>query len=306
MQKKTIIALVLFVCWLAQACDHPQGVELEWMQELNGTDIFIKTIGKGEPIIVIHGGPGLSHDYFLPHFNSLAADHLLIFYDQRGAGRSSVDQNADNMNLDTFTEDLEALRKALKMDRIHLLSHSWGALIASSYATHYPEHVASLIYVTPVPVSQSFTAQLSDKQAQRLDSAFISARQQILDSDQFKSGSLSAYEQLFKLSFSLTFQDKSQADLLQLNLNKNFTTSQNLLKNFTGLEAYDYLRLLTKNEFKSLVIHGKNDLSLLEADKQLAEAMDGKLEIMETGHFPFIEKPNEFTRLIRNFISRTP
>src|SRR6478609_303987 len=102
--------------------------DLEKLLKVNGTTLYVKVLGKGSPIIVVHGGPGLNHSYFLPHLNSLAATHQLIFYDQRACGKSSVDLDSTQMNLDWFVRDIEGIRKELKLGKVTILAHSWGGI----------------------------------------------------------------------------------------------------------------------------------------------------------------------------------
>lgn len=74
--------------------------------------LFYRTAGTGSPIVVLHGGPGMSQDYLLPYMYQLAANNQVIFYDQRGGGRSTGEVNASWMTTDQFIEDLEKLRQA--------------------------------------------------------------------------------------------------------------------------------------------------------------------------------------------------
>ena len=61
-----------------------QTEEFEGLEKINGTEIFCKVIGKGDPLVIVHGGPGLAHDYLYEPFKQLAYNYKLIFYDQRG------------------------------------------------------------------------------------------------------------------------------------------------------------------------------------------------------------------------------
>ncbi len=110
-----------------------------------GSTIFCRTIGKGKPLIVIHGGPGSGQDYLLPQFYDLAKNNFVIFYDQRGAGRSTGEINEDSMAISVFVKDLEVLRKAFNFDRVSLLGHSWGGFVAMHYAI---EHPGGVLYIS--------------------------------------------------------------------------------------------------------------------------------------------------------------
>ncbi len=132
---------------------------------INGTSLFIREIGAGSPIIIIHGGPGLNHSYFLPHLNSLATKYRLIFYDQRACGNSSGRVDSAQMSLSLFVEDIEQIRNSLKLGKITILAHSWGGLVAMNYASKYSRNLNALILSNSV--SPKF-GELEEETNQRL------------------------------------------------------------------------------------------------------------------------------------------
>lgn len=129
----------------------PVGVsaqENERLIEHNGAKLFYKIIGSGEPLLVIHGGPGLDHTYFLPHLEKMADSLQLIFVDVRGSGRS---RDTSLISMKQTAEDVDVIRKALGIQKLNLLGHSHGGLVAMNYAVSYPENMKKLILVTPNP-----------------------------------------------------------------------------------------------------------------------------------------------------------
>lgn len=119
----------------------------------NNSDVYYKTIGEGEPLLIIHGGPVLDHSYFLPHLEPLAKDCQLIFYDQRACGRSSVAIDSASMNLDGFVEDIEYIRRSLNLEKINVLGHSWGGLIAMKYGIAHDDKLDRMILSSPMAPS---------------------------------------------------------------------------------------------------------------------------------------------------------
>ena len=101
------------------------------------------------PLIVIHGGPGAPHDYLTPHA-ALADQRPVIFYDQLGCGKSEQPDSPDLWRLPRFVDELAALVAALKLERFHLLGHSWGSIVAVEYLWSRADGVASLILASPV------------------------------------------------------------------------------------------------------------------------------------------------------------
>src|SRR5664279_3780479 len=113
--------------------------------DVNGVLIYYEAFGKGEPLVILHGGPGASHDYFLPYLLPLARTNRLIFIDERGSGRSQKAEKASDYTVENMVEDVEAIRKELKLGKISLLGHSCGGILAEAYALKYQENLTHLI-----------------------------------------------------------------------------------------------------------------------------------------------------------------
>ncbi|MFY9239068.1 MAG: proline iminopeptidase-family hydrolase [Roseovarius sp.] len=101
------------------------------------------------PLVAVHGGPGMSHDYLTP-LADLARKRPVIFYDQLDAGRSDRPNDPANWTLPRFLTELDALRDALNVTRLHLFGNSWGGTIAAAYASTRPEGLQSLILSSPL------------------------------------------------------------------------------------------------------------------------------------------------------------
>ena len=118
--------------------------------ELNGYPFHAETFGDpNRPVlIVIHGGPGADYRY-LYALKALADEHLVVFYDQRGTGLSPR-VPAEQITLQVFLDDLDAFVNAFGKGRpVHLVGHSWGAMLASAYAGAHPHKVAKLVLAEP-------------------------------------------------------------------------------------------------------------------------------------------------------------
>lgn len=112
---------------------------------VNGAKLWVLTIGEGDPIIFIAGGPGGAH-YGLRSFDPLAnAGHQLIYFDGFGRGKSDTAKLVSEYSLSRDIEDIEGLRKALKLNKISLLGHSYGGVVAQGYAIKYPQNMSHLI-----------------------------------------------------------------------------------------------------------------------------------------------------------------
>lgn len=117
----------------------------EGFVDANGVLIYYKLVGNGEPLLIVHGGPGASHDYFLPYLLPLARHHRLVFIDERGSGRSERLENPSEYTVEAMVEDVEAVRVALELGKINLLGHSYGGVLAQAYALKYQQNLSHLI-----------------------------------------------------------------------------------------------------------------------------------------------------------------
>jgi proline iminopeptidase len=113
--------------------------------DVHGIMIYYKAFGKGDPLLILHGGPGASHDYFLPYLLPLARNNRLIFIDERGSGRSQKAENVSAYTVDNMIEDVETVRKELGLGKINLMGHSCGGVLAQAYALRYQENLSHLI-----------------------------------------------------------------------------------------------------------------------------------------------------------------
>ncbi|MFI5172084.1 MAG: alpha/beta fold hydrolase [Chitinophagales bacterium] len=201
--------IVLFPIFLIQSALFSQDIVFDGLKEINGTQLYIKIIGKGEPLLVVHGGPGLNHGYLLPHLESLAKKYQLIFYDQRSAGASKLNVKA-NMNFKTFADDIEAIRKEFHYDKINIICHSWAALPATTYLLNYAQNVSAIIYCSPIPLNNSFANQTSHNAIERTSSADSLKRVELMASVGFQKGDMEIINQLMMLSFKQLFCDTNK------------------------------------------------------------------------------------------------
>ncbi|MGO9605815.1 MAG: proline iminopeptidase-family hydrolase [Candidatus Binataceae bacterium] len=127
------------------------GIVMEGFVEVTGGRIWYQRTGatSGCPLVVVHGGPGGTHDHLGP-LSALGDERPIVFYDQLGSGRSERPSDPSLWRLERFTRELGELIKALRLgDRVHLLGHSWGSTLAASYALEEPSAVKGLILAGP-------------------------------------------------------------------------------------------------------------------------------------------------------------
>lgn len=117
----------------------------EGFVDANSVLIYYKSIGRGEPLVALHGGPGGTHDALLPCLLPLARNNRVIFIDEHGSGKSEKLENVSAYTVENMIEDIEWIRRALKLGKIALLEHSYGGVLAQAYALKYQENLTHLI-----------------------------------------------------------------------------------------------------------------------------------------------------------------
>jgi proline iminopeptidase len=105
--------------------------------------LYVKEIGHGPPLLVLHGGWGAEHSYLLDLFHGLESDYRLVFYDQRGSLRSPCPDSL--ISVQHHVADLENLRLELDLDASVIVGHSMGSFLAMSYLASHPDRVGGLV-----------------------------------------------------------------------------------------------------------------------------------------------------------------
>lgn len=113
--------------------------------------LYFREIGQGPPIVVLHGGPDFDLNYLLPEMDRLSAAFRLIYYDQRGRGRSAARVRPEDVSIESEARDLERVREYFQLESLAVLGHSWGGVLAMEYALRHPRRVSHLILMNTAP-----------------------------------------------------------------------------------------------------------------------------------------------------------
>ena len=136
------IFLFAFLIFLGKAFAQTEG----YAKNNDSSLTYYKTFGKGEPLLIINGGPGMNSNGFENMAKTLSENQKTIIYDQRGTGKSKLAKlNANTISMQLMADDIESLRKHLKIEKWNILGHSFGGMLASYYATVYPNSIDKLI-----------------------------------------------------------------------------------------------------------------------------------------------------------------
>lgn len=302
------IPLMLFgtiLVILVAACANPVITD---PQELTvGSDditLYIRVAGEpasGNVLIAIHGGPGMTLDYMLNLETLAGHDLAVVTYDQRGVGRSSSPpEDPANYTLAKYAQDLDAVRHAIGVDRVTLFGHSWGGILAQSYATLYPEHVAAIILMGSGPPTWEEMLQCQAALVQRI----VTLAQQGIIVENPEPGSLEAERGNLPAYFSDPNFWFSTDDLGSAPLLDERTTKLNDLT-WAANASYNLTADLAGLNQRVLNLWGKDDPVRPVASPEIIAALSNA--DMETvvfsncGHF-WHECPDQFFTTVRAFL----
>lgn len=277
----------------------------------NGVRIAYRIVGTGrDTLIVIHGGPGLTLDYLAADFEPLARRRALVFYDQRGTGRSTLVSDSAALTGAVFAEDLEALRRHLRLERVNLLGHSWGAGIVALYAQEHPERLGRLLIVAGIPLTRAGLTQAFGKLAAGRDTSETRRMEEAMAARVANPADAAACHAYYALWFRPFFADsasmrRSKGDFCagspESRRNKMASVDRYTM---ASLGAWDWRPLLRTVGAPSLVIQGTLDPLLLESAREWAATMPNSrlLILEEIGHFPYVEAPQRFFPPVETFL----
>jgi proline iminopeptidase len=273
---------------------------------LEDARLFYEVLGTGEPVIVVHGGPGLDHNYLRPGLDALATRNTVIYYDQRGTGRSTADLVESAINIDAFVDDIDALRQALGYEQVSVLGHSYGALIALQYALRYPEELRSLILMNPVEPGSRFREQTVERQQARMTTADSVELAELRAGEGFAARDPATVSQVYRVLFRQTLRDRDMIDQVDLDLAASTARNGRDVAALLGssLGTIDWWGRLPEIEVPTLVLHGRYDTLPVEMSRELAEALPaGTFEVLNSGHFPFVEDRDGLLSAISGFFA---
>ncbi len=269
------------------------------MRQVRGIEILERREGSGRETVVLHGGPGASHDYLLPGFDLLAPGRTLIYYDQRGGGRSPVGRSVP-VGWREHVADLEALREAWGLERLTIAGYSWGALLALLYAIEHPDRVEKLALVSPAPVWREARNRFEAEFARRNTDPALQEERRALRESGLREADLEAYQRrLFELSVVPYFHDPARAsDLTPFRITGR--TQQDVWESLGDFDLRPALRTLRK---PALILHGESDPIPVDASREAADCLGAGLHLVDRcGHVPYVERPDAFAEVVGGWL----
>jgi proline iminopeptidase len=261
--------------------------------------LFERRVGSGPATVVLHGGPGAHHDYLLPGFDALGTGRTLIYYDQRGGGRSAVPREVP-VGWREQVADLEALRQTWGMERLTLAGYSWGGLLSLLYATEHPDRVERLALVSPAPAWRAGRAEFERRLSMRTMTPALQEERAALRASGLRERDPEAYQRrVFELSVAGYFHDPAKV----AGLTPFRVTGRTQQEVWDSLGDYDLRPALAALRVPAIVLHGDDDPIPATSARALAESIGAPFHLLaDCGHVPYVEALEEFRRRLDGFL----
>ena len=308
-----VLTVALFVSTVqSQSKQEPQGQYVT----VGKHKIWYRIVGKGEPLLLIPGGPGLSHSYLWPHFDQLCDSFKVIYFDAFGRGSSDRALDPREYSLAHDVDEIEGLRQALGLGKINLYGHSCGGIVAQGYALKYPNSLKRLILANTLHSAEMWQKGNNDNWNYELQNQYPEIWSR-LDSLRAKGvlSSDSVYQAIQGGAPSSlnSWYTPSNADSNPAIFNFNFQVYTQLAgrdADFTlgsDLASFDLRDKLSTVQIPTLILAGRFDRCAIprysmQYKKFIPQAQFVMFE--KSGHFPFIEEPQRHDAAVREFLKR--
>src|SRR5271165_1079766 len=287
----------------------------------HGVLIYYEAVGRGAPLVIVHGGPGASHDYFLPYLLPLMRTNRLVMIDERGSGKSSKVDDPKQYTVANMVEDLEAVRLALGLGKISLLGHSFGGVLVQAYALKYQKNLSHLIlgstFASTKELNEALArmkADLDPKDRERvnaLESAGLFGKGEPWEHGRYSE----EYARLAwgKGYFPFVYQNRPDPNYDPLG--SNTSTAWDVYREMWGsdgefvvdgnLKEVEYVDRLSEIKVPTLIVVGDHDESDPKMSKEMHEKIAGSQLVIlpQSGHMTFVDQPEEFLKTVREFVA---
>lgn len=282
----------------------------------DGVRLFYKVVGSGpETLVAVHGGPGNSLTSIEPDLGPLAKNRTVIYYDQRGNGRSDLITDHAKLSISKHIQDLEAVRTHFKLDKMTLLGNSWGGLLIGFYAAAHPERVARLIFHCPASPTQTLMGYMQSEIRRRMNRHYDDKQRNRFGTVSNVQTWLKATDpravcrEFFQMILAVYVFKPESMNLFKGDVcsgSEDAVRNQRLVnvQIWRALGAWDLRSSLGAVKAPVLVIHGAADVIPVHSSEAWAAAMpNARLLIIDrAGHIPQVEQPEIFFKTVETFL----
>jgi proline iminopeptidase len=313
MKNNKVVALSLFIgsilFFFLHSCSTSSQPK-EGFIDVEGGKIWYRIVGEGDktPVLLLHGGPG-SSSFYLEPLKELSDERPVIFIDQLGCGRSTRIKDTTLMTIEKNVEQLEQVRKALKLERFYLYGHSWGTMLGIDYYLKYPKGIQALIFSSPLFSTKIWTDD-ADTLIATLPNAIQTA---IKESEKQQNFTNEAYQEAMKVYYKAyvrrSDKSKSQKDTAAKYFGENVYTFMWGPSEFTAtgnLLNYDRLKELATIKVPTLLTAGEYDEARPTSVRYFTSLIPGAQFqlIPQAAHSTMQDNPKEYNRILREFLRK--
>jgi proline iminopeptidase len=312
------LAAVIFILSLAssafaQGSPTPNSTPEGRFVVVNGAKLWYEIEGKGEPLLLIAGGPGASHSYLYPYFSVLADSYRVIYFDAFGRGKSDRAKSPSEYTFERDVEDIEGIRKELNLGKINVLGHSYGGMVAQAYALKYPNSVKGLILANTGFSAEMWQAN-NDNCNNEIRNQYpeVWERIQTLRAQGLHSSVKEHQDAYAEIPPSLYyFYNGSNADNFKPEMNAD------LYYSMVGDDAdflvggdiakIDFRTQLRNLRMPVLILASRFDRVCFPRFSTQFKQYAPQAEFVmfeKSGHLPFIEEPDRMFKVVREFLSK--
>jgi proline iminopeptidase len=262
--------------------------------------------------------PIFDHAYLRPELDELADTYRLIYYDQRGRGKSAGNVRPEDVTLASDLDDLDKVRRYFRLDAPVLLAHSWGTVLALEFALRHPTLVSHLVLMNPAPASQAQVAKLRQSYVEQLGSD-IDRQRAIHAGAAYKEGDPDPVAARYRIHFRHALQRPADYEKLMARMSAGFrdqgkdgilkawAVEERLYRDTWSMPGYDLLPRLRSLRITTLVIVGEQDFIPPSIASEIAQALPGAtlVAIPNCGHFAYLECSFAVRSALNKFFTRT-
>jgi proline iminopeptidase len=277
----------------------------------DGIRLWYTEVGKGSPVVVIHGGPGMDHFSLAADLAPLALHHRVIYYDQRGGGQSTLPADPALLTIEHHVSDLEALRQQLGLPKLTLLAHSFGPAIAALYAIRYPQYVERMVFLSPIPPRKGkFFEEFGDTVGGRLTEGQRSRAEELEKAFETTSDVAAACREYWAIMTPPRLAKSSPAMLVKSDFCTaspeaiRYGMTRSNASTLGSLGDWNWTADLARVTAPVLVIHGEEDAIPMSMVSEWVTALPNAriIRLPRTAHFPHAEQPKIVFPAIETFL----
>jgi proline iminopeptidase len=268
---------------------------------IHGTALAYKVVGKGEPYLVMHGGLGFDHTMLHPGLDRLADTCQLVYYDHRSHGQSGRPP-LNTLTWEQLAHDAEELRRQREYNVISLIAHSLGAFPAIEYALRYPQTLHRLILIAAVPAFDYFPQVVANMRARGASDELIAC----FDFSRMTNDEV--FKKVMHRLGSMYFH-KSTEELLHQAFGRMLFCAESCRHTPSLIQGYSLEGKLQEVKVPTLVLGGGDDfLAPPSQVKRLSNGISTSTTVVfeSSGHFPYLEEPERFLSVVRDWLATPP